>query len=110
MISALSSHLSKVQAITEQNSIAIKTIASSPAAFSSDNAIRETNERLQTLKQVLTEREVVGDKIEQLQVQELMAGQRSMVDVLRELLSSIKAKEKAACAHVVIPPPRKFGR
>ncbi|KAI7286346.1 hypothetical protein KC345_g1285 [Hortaea werneckii] len=44
------------------------------------------------------------------QVRELMAGQREMIDAVRELAKSIRAEKGASCEHVVIPPPRKVGR
>ena len=127
LISALSSHLSKIQAVTEQNANAIKAIASNresaPKPLSGDGtnaAIRETNDRLQALTQVLTEREMAAkpgeDKLEQKiedtswQVRELMAEQRTMVHMVREIVSSIKANQKTASANVVIPPPRKVGK
>ncbi|GAB1725522.1 hypothetical protein NU195Hw_g6400t1 [Hortaea werneckii] len=44
------------------------------------------------------------------QVRELMAGQREMIDAVRELAKSIRAEKGGSCEHVVIPPPRKVGR
>lgn len=133
LMSALASHLSKIQAVTEQNANAIKTVASNqalpnaapPASSSNDStheAIRETNDRLQALTKVLTERELdappvgkVQDKLARhveetsSQVQHLMAAQRETCDVMRELAMSI-TREQRVCDHIVTPPPRKVGR
>ncbi|CAK1357756.1 hypothetical protein CB0940_07548 [Cercospora beticola] len=133
LMSALSSHLSKIQAVTEQNAAAIRSMREkppppqvSPAPLMSEGMqgmIRETNDRLQALTSALSagqteqkrtpEADVLLDKrIEatSAQVRELMAGQREMVSVVRELALSITAKEKESCDHVVIPPPRKVGK
>lgn len=133
LMSALASHLSKIQAVTDQNANAIKTVASNQAhpnlapQVSSSNdrtheAIRETNDRLQALTKALTERELdappvgkVQDKLARhleetsSQVQDLMAAQRETFDVVRELAMSIR-REKRICDHIVTPPPRKVGR
>ncbi|KAM3424868.1 hypothetical protein BST61_g6845 [Cercospora zeina] len=131
IMSALSSHLSKIQAVTEQNAAAIRNMRekhASPQSLSArlmgegmQDMIRETNNRLQDLTKALSAGQshsetkqdaLLNKRIEatSAQVRELMAGQREMVSVVRELALSISAKEKEACDHVVIPPPRKVGR
>ncbi|KAI5356555.1 hypothetical protein Slin15195_G021930 [Septoria linicola] len=140
IMSALSSHLSKIQAVTEQNANAIKILRDKQSVPPSlpppavapfmDNKTHDiiytTNEHLRALTRVLTETrqaeldrktDIEKDKLLEKrldatssQVRELMAGQWDMVNVLRELALSITAKEKGACDHVVIPPPRKVGR
>lgn len=43
-------------------------------------------------------------------MREVVRTQAEMVECVRDLAKTIKAQEKAACNHVVIPPPRKTNR
>lgn len=97
LLSALTSHLSKIQSVTEQNASAVKTI---------------TNRSKATEDKVRIDSEGFDKKLEATssQVRELMAGHREMTKVMRELAQAITAQNKGSCDHVVIPPPRKVGR
>ncbi|KAF2766862.1 hypothetical protein EJ03DRAFT_167640 [Teratosphaeria nubilosa] len=115
VMSALTSHLSKIQAITESNATHIKSLQTKHSS-SQDNmhiAVAQTAGQIRTL----SERQVHNDenfdrRLEAVngQVRELMTGQREMVAATRELSKAITAQNKESCEHVVIPPPRKTGR
>lgn len=122
LMSALTSHLSKIQAVTEQNASAVKTLREKQSS-SQDKmhiAVAETADQLRSLLQRDFKQEVDDAEYRngndarveamQSQVRELMGGQREMVDCVRELAKSITAMNKNACDHVVVPPPRKVGR
>ncbi|KXT01226.1 hypothetical protein AC578_3789 [Pseudocercospora eumusae] len=126
LLSALSSHLSKVQAVVESNANAVKVLREPRPASQDGSAavLREMNENLKALSRSLAPRpntseprsKADADALEKRleatnsQVRELMTGQREMVSVLRELSTAISAQSKGACDHVVIPPPRKVGK
>lgn len=122
VLNALTSHLSKIQAVTEQNANAIKTIsvsntASNDALQHNLEALRKQSARTDSKQLRLDERrgidmETVDKRLEATnsQVRELMAGHREMTKVMRELAEAITAQNKGSCDHVVIPPPRKVGR
>lgn len=139
LLSALTSHLSKIQAVTESNAKAVRSmqpvtesntnaIRSIQAAVDSNaNTIRSTAESTQALQRSLTT--AVTDTsasiralaakhkdlaaqvaVREGQVREVVRTQADMVECVRDLAKTIKAQEKAACNHVVIPPPRKTNR
>ncbi|KAF2168431.1 hypothetical protein M409DRAFT_53111 [Zasmidium cellare ATCC 36951] len=97
ILSALTSHLSKIQSVTEQNANAVKSI---------------TNRSKATEDKVKIDTAGFDKRLEATssQVRELMAGHREMTKVMRELAEAITAQNKGSCDHVVIPPPRKVGR
>jgi hypothetical protein len=153
LLSALSSHLSKIQAVTESNATAVRSIQAAiesnahainsiqtatesnatttrsiqAATESNAKVVRSTAENSQTLQRSLTT--AVTDTsgsiralaakhkdlaaqvaVREGQVREVVRTQADMVECVRELAKTIKAQEKAACNHVVIPPPRKTNR
>ena len=153
LLSALTSHLSKIQAVTESNANAVRSVQAatesnahalrsiqtstetnaiavrSIQAATESNAIvvRSTAESSQALQRSLTT--AVTDTsgniralaakhkdlaaqvaVREGQVREVVRSQADMVECVRDLAKSIKAQEKAACNHVVIPPPRKTNR
>ena len=153
LLSALTSHLSKIQAVTESNAKAVRSMQSvtesntnavrsiqaatesnvnamrsmQTATESNANTVRSTAESTQTLQRSLTT--AVTDTsasiralaakhkdlaaqvaVREGQVREVVRTQTDMVECVRELAKTIKAQEKAACNHVVIPPPRKTNR
>ena len=139
LLSALTSHLSKIQAVTESNANAVRSISavteSSANAVrtiqanteSNANVVRSTAESSQALQRSLTT--AVSDTssniralaakhkdlaaqvaVREGQVREVVRTQADMVECVRDLAKTIKAQEKAACNHVVIPPPRKTNR
>ncbi|KXT11015.1 hypothetical protein AC579_7949 [Pseudocercospora musae] len=126
LLSALSSHLSKVQAVVESNAHAVKVLREQRPASQDGSAaeLRDMNENLKALSRTLAPRPNISeprskadaDALEKSleatnsQVRELITGQREMVAVLRELSTAISTQNKAACNHVVIPPPRKVGK
>jgi hypothetical protein len=134
IMSALTSHLSRIQALTEQNAAAIKAVREAsppqpqgPASTATPPLpamMQETNERLQALIHTLapTKPEAVSRKRVDVQLQDLIAGQKAMVQAVRavagdvsESLKEARRQErdgavKGSCEHVVIPPPRKVGR
>ena len=122
VLNALTSHLSKIQAVTEQNANAIKTLSASittsnEALQHNLEALRKQSARTDSKQLRLDERrgidmEAVDKRLEATnsQVRELMAGHREMTKVMRELAEAITAQNKGSCDHVVIPPPRKVGR
>ncbi|GAB7322656.1 hypothetical protein MBLNU13_g03563t1 [Cladosporium sp. NU13] len=139
LLSALTSHLSKIQAVTESNAKAVRSVQSviesntntvrsiQSAAESNNNAVRSSAESNQALQRSLTT--AVSDTsasiralavkhkdlaaqvaVREGQVREVVRSQADMVECVRDLAKTIKAQEKAACNHVVIPPPRKTNR
>lgn len=127
LVSALASHLSKLQAVVESNANAVKVLREqrpSTQCGASMPELREMNENLKTLCRSLSHRPNTfeprsnADSIAlekrldatNSQVRELMAGQREVISVLRELGVAISAQNKGACDHIVIPPPRKVGK
>lgn len=122
LLSALTSHLSKIQAVTEANAQNVKALREKQTA-SQDKmhiAVAQTADQVRALAQYHSQTRDQSSsyrahneaRMEATdgQVRELMAGQREMVEVMRELAKSITAQNKASCDHVVIPPPRKMGR
>ncbi|KAK5165880.1 uncharacterized protein LTR77_008803 [Saxophila tyrrhenica] len=110
LLNALTSHLSKIQAVTESNATSVKALREKQSS-SGDKmhiAVSETSEQVRSLMQRNKENE---SRIEaqNAQMRELMSGQREMVEVLREVSRSVVASGKG-CEHVVVPPPRKMGR
>lgn len=118
IMNALSSHLSKIQSVTEQNAQHVKNLREKQS--SSQNkmhiAVSETSEQVRSLvghAHAQNERIVENERrLEQqnAQMREMMSGQREMVEVMRSLARSVTAQSKGACDHVVVPPPRKMGR
>ncbi|KAK5123029.1 hypothetical protein LTR85_003595 [Meristemomyces frigidus] len=122
IMSALTSHLSKIQAVTEANAQHVKTLREKQSA-SQDKmhiAVSQTADTVHSTAASLWQYQAQNDgfkaqidgRLEATngQVRELMAGQRELVEVMRELAKSITAQNKGACDHVVVPPPRKMGR
>ncbi|EMC99782.1 hypothetical protein BAUCODRAFT_30189 [Baudoinia panamericana UAMH 10762] len=115
LMSALTSHLSKIQAVTESNALHVKSMREKQSATaermqvsvaSTSDAIAQLAQHHQRVQQTTDARlEAVTA-----QVREMMSGQREMVEVMRDLAKSITAQNKGSCDHVVIPPPRKVGR
>ncbi|KAH9838882.1 hypothetical protein Tdes44962_MAKER01733 [Teratosphaeria destructans] len=115
VMSALTSHLSKIQAVTESNATQVRSLQTKHSS-SQDKmhlAVAQTADQLRTL----SVRQVQSDdkfdrRLEAVhgQVRELMTGQREMVAAMRELSQAITAHNKESCEHVVIPPPRKTGK
>ncbi|KAK6389713.1 hypothetical protein LTR65_006195 [Meristemomyces frigidus] len=125
ILSALTSHLSKIQAVTEANAQHVKTLREKQSASQDKmhiavsqtaDTVRSTAASLaQYQAQNAEERGQSDARVEATngQVRELMAGQRELVEVMRELARSLVAAAPAgrgACGHVVVPPPRKVGR
>ncbi|TKA75373.1 hypothetical protein B0A55_06009 [Friedmanniomyces simplex] len=140
IMSALSSHLSKIQSVTEANAqhvralrekqsatqekmhIAVATTSDAIAALNQHasaqqermhTAVASNSDAIAALnRHAGAQQDRTNERVEGLngQVGELMAGQREMVEVMRELAGSITAQNKGACDHVVVPPPRKVGR
>ena len=129
LMSALTSHLSQIQAVTESNANAVRATRESSHALqrSLTAAVSETSGNIQALAakhkdlaaQVAVRegqvKEVVRSQAEMVQsVRDLAKtikaqNQTEMVECVRELAKTI-AQEKATCGHVVIPPPRKTNR
>lgn len=111
LMSALTSHLSKIQAVTEHNAQHVKALREKHSATQDKMhiAVSQTSEQVHALSAHQARNDERIDATNS-QVRELMAGQREMVDAMRELAKSITAQNKGACDHVVIPPPRKVGR
>jgi len=129
LMSALTSHLSQIQAVTESNANAVRATRESSHALqrSMTAAVSETSGNIQTLAakhKDLTAQVAVREG----QVKEVVRSQAEMVQSVRDLAKTIKAQdqseliecvrelaksiaqEKATCGHVVIPPPRKTNR
>lgn len=114
LISALTSHLSRIQAITEANAQHVSRLASSHSTTREKMhvAVAETSEQVRGLVGFVGQQESRLEAMSS-QVRELMAGQREMVEVVRELARGVKEGGRGAGGgfeHVVIPPPRKVGR
>ena len=111
LMSALTSHLSRIQAVTESNAQHITRLTSSHAGTRDKMhvAVSETSDQVRALSAHVGRQD---DRIEGMsgQVRELMSGQREMVEAMRELARSIKSEKGGSCDHVVVPPPRKMGR
>ncbi|KAI7467095.1 hypothetical protein KC351_g14183 [Hortaea werneckii] len=141
LITALTSHLSKIQAVTDTNARQLSRVIQtfSPPVGGHKPLSRHQRKPPQqhnhpphnpgtsaetpadpapTSRQITTPAAVAPTATQQdhrleathSQVRELMAGQREMIDAVRELAKSIRAEEGGSCEHVVIPPPRKVGR
>ncbi|RMY67869.1 hypothetical protein D0863_07508 [Hortaea werneckii] len=140
LITALTSHLSKIQAVTDTNaqqlSRLLHTFPAPTGATKSHHHQRKSPQqpnhhphnpglspehlsdpapisRHTTTPAVASAAAVQQDhrlEATHSQVRELMAGQREMIDAVRELAKSIRAEKGGSCEHVVIPPPRKVGR
>jgi hypothetical protein len=111
IMNALTSHLSKIQGVTDQNAQHIKALhdKQSSAGDKMQTAVSETSDQVQSLIQRNKEQEARIDA-QNSQMRELMSGQREMVEVMRQLARSVVAQNKGSCDHVVVPPPRKMGR
>lgn len=115
IMSALTSHLSKIQAVTEANAQHVKSLREKQSA-SQDKmhiAVSQTADTVRSTAASLTQyHEQDRTRVETMEAQmrELMAGQREVVEVMREVARSLAAANKGSCAHVVVPPPRKMGR
>ncbi|GAB1738475.1 hypothetical protein NU219Hw_g3281t1 [Hortaea werneckii] len=134
LITALTSHLSKIQAVTDTNAQQLSRLLqtfSPPTAFNKPHHQQQRKQAQQRnvgssveehadapLPRHITTPAAASAAIQQdhrleathSQVRELMAGQREMIDAVRELAKSIQAEKGGSCEHVVIPPPRKVGR
>ncbi|EME46927.1 hypothetical protein DOTSEDRAFT_70762 [Dothistroma septosporum NZE10] len=136
ILSALTSHLSKIQAVTEHNAKSIQSIQANQSPIedvqtkmqtsitSTSDAIRSlATTNIETHRLLAKRSNDVEDKAKEnmknlekrmeatnSQVRELMTGQREMTKVMRDLANAISAQNKGKCDHVVIPPPRKMGK
>ena len=111
LLNALTSHLSKIQSVTDQNAQALKSFRGNQATAQDrmHGAVAETAEQVRALVQRNGDQEA-RIEAQNSQTRELMSAHREMVEVMRELSRSIVAQNKGACDHVVVPPPRKMGR
>ena len=111
LMNALSSHLSKIQGVTEQNAQHVKSLREKQSSSQDkmSNTVSETSNAVRSLVERTQENESRIDA-QNSQMRELMSGQREMVEVMRQLARSVVAQNKGACDHVVVPPPRKMGR
>ena len=111
ILNALTSHLSKIQSVTETNATHVKALREKHSATSDvmSIAVTETSQQVRALIQRNKDNQTTIDA-QNAQMRELMSGQREMVDVMRQLAKSVVAMTKPACDHVVVPPPRKMGR
>ncbi|RMZ13646.1 hypothetical protein D0860_02456 [Hortaea werneckii] len=142
LITALTSHLSKIQAVTDTNAQQLSRLLHAfpaptgatkphhqprkppqqpnhhphnpapPAESLSDPApiSRQTTTPAAAASAAAEAQQDHRLEATHSQVRELMAGQREMIDAVRELAKSIRAEKGGSCEHVVIPPPRKVGR
>ncbi|KAI6843758.1 hypothetical protein KC340_g892 [Hortaea werneckii] len=141
LITALTSHLSKIQAVTDTNARQLSRVIqtfSPPVGghkplsqhqrkppqqhnhppHNPGTSAETPTDPAPTSRQITTPAAVAPTATQQdhrleathSQVRELMAGQREMIDAVRELAKSIRAEKGGSCEHVVIPPPRKVGR
>ena len=111
IMNALTSHLSKIQGVTDQNAQHVKALREKQSS-SGDKmhiAVSETSEQVRSLIERNKDNEA-NIAAQHSQMRELMSGQREMVEVMRQLAKSVVAQNKGACDHVVVPPPRKMGR
>lgn len=111
IMSALTSHLSKIQAITDTNTQHIKSMREKQSA-SQDKMHVAVSQAADQVRELTEHQERNDERLDATnsQVRELMAGQSEMVSAVRQLAASITAQQKGECDHVVIPPPRKVGR
>ncbi|KAI7531685.1 hypothetical protein KC331_g13971 [Hortaea werneckii] len=140
LITALTSHLSKIQAVTDTNAQQLSRLLHTFSPPTGVNKPQHQQQRKQPQQpnhhphdpglsaellsdpppssRHITAPAAASAAIQQdhrleathSQVRELMAGQREMIDAVRELAKSIRAEKGESCEHVVIPPPRKVGR
>ncbi|KAI7204111.1 hypothetical protein D0869_02844 [Hortaea werneckii] len=140
LITALTSHLSKIQAVTDTNAQQLSRLLHTFSPPTGVNKPHHQQQRKPTQQpnnhshnpnpsaELLTDPPPTSRHITtpaatsvaiqqdhrleatHSQVRELMAGQREMIDAVRELAKSIQAEKGGSCEHVVIPPPRKVGR
>lgn len=111
IMNALTSHLSKIQGVTDQNAQHVKALREKHSS-SGDKmhiAVSETSEQVRLLMERNKDNEA-NIAAQNSQMRELMSGQREMVEVMRQLAKSVVAQNKGSCDHVVVPPPRKMGR
>ena len=111
IMNALTSHLSKIQGVTDQNAQHVKALREKQSS-SGDKmhiAVSETSDQIRSLMQRNKDNEA-NIAAQNSQMRELMSGQREMVEVMRHLAKSVVAQNKGACDHVIVPPPRKMGR
>jgi len=107
----LTTHLSTLQSVTEQNATHLKQQRENHTASATrmEKSVTATSEQMRSLveRNKLQESKV---EAQHNQMRELMSGQREMVEVMRQLTKSIVAQNKSSCDHIVVPPPRKMGR
>jgi ribosome assembly protein YihI (activator of Der GTPase) len=131
LMSALTSHLSQIQAVTESNANAVRATRESSHALqrSMTAAVSDTSGSIQAL--AAKHKDLAAQvAVREGQVKEVVRGQAEMVASVRELAKTIKAQDQAgmvegvrelaktikaqekptACGHVIIPPPRKTNR
>lgn len=112
IISALTSHLSKIQKVTDSNANAVRSARESTLALqrSMTGAVSETSGNVREL--AASHKDLAAQvAVREGQVREVVRSQAEMVECVRELAKTIKAQDKSnACNHVVIPPPRKTNR
>jgi ribosome assembly protein YihI (activator of Der GTPase) len=129
LMSALTSHLSQIQAVTESNANAVRATRESSHALqrSLTAAVSDTSGSIQAL--AAKQKDLAAQvAVREGQVKEVVRSQAEMVQSVRDLAKTIKAQnqtemvecvrelaktiaqEKATCGHVVIPPPRKTNR
>lgn len=111
LMSALTSHLSQIQAVTESNANAVRATRESSHALqrSMTAAVSETSGDVRAL--AVKHKDLAAQvAVREGQVREVVRGQAEMVECVRELARSVKAQEKPSCGHVIIPPPRKTNR
>jgi ribosome assembly protein YihI (activator of Der GTPase) len=111
LMSALTSHLSQIQAVTESNANAVRATRESSHALqrSMTAAVSDASGSIQAL--AAKHKDLAAQvSVREGQVREVVRGQAEMVECVRELAKSIKAQEKPTCGHVIIPPPRKTNR
>ncbi|KAK3676722.1 hypothetical protein LTR78_003499 [Recurvomyces mirabilis] len=133
IMSALTSHLSKIQAVTEANAAHVKTIreTQSQTVDKVHTAIASTSEavatltkqtgqrdqdvarqRMSTTQQLADSRKTSDSRIEaqNAQIRDLTKAQKEIVDVMRELSKGLLTQAKVKPDQDVLPPPRKVGR
>jgi len=111
LMSALTSHLSQIQAVTESNANAVRATRESSHALqrSMTAAVSDTSGNIQAL--AAKHKDLAAQvAVREGQVREVVRSQAEMVECVRELAKTIKGQEKTTCGHVIIPPPRKTNR
>lgn len=111
LLSALTSHLSKIQAVTESNANAVRSTRESSQALqkSLTTAVSDTSGSIRAL--AAKHKDLAAQvAAREGQVREMARTQADMVECVRDLAKTIKAQEKPTCNHVVMPPPRKTNR